>query len=263
MSSEKYGGIGMRLQGKTAIVTGSSRGIGRTIAMRMAREGAQVTVNGRNQDVEAVAETIRATGGRALPVLGDVTEERAVQRMVEETLRAFGSIDILVNTAGGGGPPTPLEKIEPRDWEKEIRVNLTGAFLCSRAVIGKMKEQRYGRIINISSQAGRSGSELAGITYASAKAGLLGFTRQLARQVGPYGILVNAVAPGVILSGERIEKKWRERSEEERQEMLQAIPLGRLGGPEEVAAVVVFLASDEASYITGAVVDVNGGRFMM
>ena len=263
MSSEKYGGIGMRLQGKTAIVTGSSRGIGRTIAMRMAREGAQVTVNSRNQDVETVAETIRAAGGRVLPVLGDVTEERAVQRLVEETLRAFGSIDILVNTAGGGGPPTPLERIEPQDWEKEIRVNLTGAFLCSRAVIGKMKEQRYGRIINISSQAGRSGSELAGITYASAKAGLLGFTRQLARQVGPYGILVNAVAPGVILSGERIEKKWRERSEEERQEMLQAIPLGRLGGPEEVAAVVVFLASDEASYITGAVVDVNGGRFMM
>lgn len=126
-----------------------------------------------------------------------------------------------------------------------------------------MKKQRWGRIISISSQAGRSSSELAGITYSSAKAGLLGFTRQLARQVGPYGILVNAVAPGIIISGERIEKKWLARSEEERQEMLKAIPLGRLGRPEDVAPVVVFLASEEAGYITGAVIDVNGGRFML
>ena len=253
----------MRLQGKTGIVTGSSRGIGRAIAMAIAREGAQVVINGRNQDAQAVAEEVRAAGGKAIPVLGDVTQEKDVQLLAEETLRAFGSIDILVNNAGGGWPAALLEKMEPQDWEKELRVNLTGAFLCSRAVIGKMKEQRSGRIINISSQAGRSGSELAGITYASAKAGLLGFTRQLARQVGQYGILVNAVAPGVILSGERIEKRWGQRSEEERREMLKAIPLGRLGRPEEVAAVVVFLASDEASYLTGAVIDVNGGRFMV
>lgn len=254
----------MRLAGKAAIVTGSSKGIGRTIAIALAREGAGVVVNGREaKDIESVAEKINSSEGKALPFLADVTNVNDVQRMVDKTLRTFGSIDILVNNAGGGSPSTLLEKIEPNLWEKEIRVNLTGAFLCSRAVIGQMKKQCSGRIINISSQAGRGSSELAGIPYASAKAGLLGFTRQLAREVGSYGILVNAVAPGVILSGERIEKKWLERSNAERQEMLKAIPLGRLGRPGEVASVIVFLASEEASYITGAVIDVNGGRFMM
>jgi NAD(P)-dependent dehydrogenase (short-subunit alcohol dehydrogenase family) len=252
-----------RLSGKTAIVTGSSRGIGRAIALAVAREGANVVVNGRREDVQAVAEEIQAAGGNAVPVIADVAAEKDVGRMVEETLRAFGSIHILVNNAGGGAPPAPLEGIDPAAWEKGVKVNLTAAFLCSRAVIGPMKEQRWGRIINMSSQAGRSGSELSGISYASAKAGLLGFTRQLARQVAPYGVLVNAVAPGVILSGERIEKRWLARSETERQEMLKAIPLGRLGRPEDVTPVVIFLASEEAGYITGAVIDVNGGRFMM
>jgi NAD(P)-dependent dehydrogenase (short-subunit alcohol dehydrogenase family) len=232
-----------RLSGKTALVTGSSRGIGRTIALAMAREGAKVVVNGRKEDARIVAEMIETSGGKALAVIADVTAEEDVHRMVEETLQAFGSVDILVNNAGGGGPTIPIEEIDPAAWEGEMRVNLTGAFLCS--------------------QAGRSGSELAGIVYASAKAGLLGFTRQLARQVAPYGILVNAVAPGVILSGERIEKKWLQRGDGERQEMLKAIPLGRLGRPEEVTPAVIFLASEEASYITGTVIDVNGGRFMM
>jgi NAD(P)-dependent dehydrogenase (short-subunit alcohol dehydrogenase family) len=252
-----------RLSGKTAIVTGSSRGIGRAIALAMAREGAKVVVNGRKEDARIVAEMIETSGGKALAVIADVTAEEDVHRMVEETLQAFGSVDILVNNAGGGGPTIPIEEIDPAAWEGEMRVNLTGAFLCSRAVVGRMKKRNWGRVINISSQAGRSGSELAGIVYASAKAGLLGFTRQLARQVAPYGILVNAVAPGVILSGERIEKKWLQRGDGERQEMLKAIPLGRLGRPEEVTPAVIFLASEEASYITGTVIDVNGGRFMM
>ena len=252
-----------RLSGKTAIVTGSSRGIGRAIALAMAREGANVVVNGRKEDACDLAGSIKTSGGKALGVIADVTAERDVHRLVEETLHTFGSIHILVNNAGGGGPRIPVEEIDPAAWEGEMRVNLTAAFLCSRAVIGPMKKQRWGRVVNISSQAGRSGSELAGIVYATAKAGLLGFTRQLARQVAPYGILVNAVAPGVILSGERIEKKWLQRSEEERREMLKSIPLERLGKPEEVAPAVIFLASEEASYITGTVIDVNGGRFMM
>jgi 3-oxoacyl-[acyl-carrier protein] reductase len=252
-----------RLAGRTAIVTGSSRGIGRAIALAMAREGAKVVVNGRGEDVYAVAQEIRTSGGSAVPVVADVAAEGDVGRMAEEALRSFGSIDILVNNAGGGAPPRPLEEMAPAAWEKGVKVNLTGAFLCSRAVIDTMKKQRWGRIINMSSQAGRSGSELSGITYASAKAGLLGFTRQLARQAAPYGVLVNAVAPGVILSGERIEQRWLAKTEAERQEMLKAIPLGRLGRPEDVTPVVVFLASEDAGYITGAVIDVNGGRFMM
>ena len=253
----------MRLSGKTAIVTGSSRGIGRAIALACAQEGARVVVNGRNEDTKETARMILSRGREALAVIGDVTKEEDVSRLVDETLQAFGTVDILVNNAGGGVPPQPIEEVDLAVWDREIRVNLTGAFLCSRAVIGEMKKKRWGRIINMSSQAGRSSSELAGIIYASAKAGLLGLTRQLARQVAPYGILVNAVAPGVILSGERIEKKWRERSDDEREEMLKAIPVGRLGKPEDVTPIVVFLASEEAGYITGAVIDVNGGRFMV
>ena len=252
----------MRLLGKTAIVTGSSRGIGRAIAMAMAKEGAHVVVNGRNKDVEAVAEAIHSFGGKALAIIADVTKELDAQRLADDTLRVFGSIDILVNNAGGGSPRILIEDIQTELWEQQIMVNLTAAFLCSRAAIGQMKKQGSGRIINMSSQGGRSSSELAAIPYASAKAGLLGFTRQLAKEVGPYGILVNSVAPGVVLSGERMEKKWLARRDEERQEMLKAIPLGRLGKVEEIASVVVFLASEEASYISGAVIDVNGGRFM-
>lgn len=253
----------MRLQGKTAIVTGSSRGIGRAIALAMAKEGAQIVVNGRNKDVEPVAEAIHSSGGKALAIMADVTKELDAQRLADSTLRAFGSIDILVNNAGGGSPKILIEDIQIELWEQQIMVNLTGAFLCSRAVIPQMKKQGSGRIINMSSQGGRSGSEMAATPYASAKAGLLGFTRQLAREAGPHGILVNSVAPGVILSGERMEKKWVARTDAERQEMLKAIPLGRLGKVEEIASVVVFLASEEASYISGAVIDVNGGRYML
>jgi NAD(P)-dependent dehydrogenase (short-subunit alcohol dehydrogenase family) len=253
----------MRLQGKTAIVTGSSRGIGRAIALAMAKEGAQVVVNGRNKDVAAVAEEIHSSGGKALTIMADVTKELDAQRLANDTLQAFGSIDILVNNAGGGSPRILIEDIHTELWEQQIMVNLTAAFLCSRAVIPQMKKQGSGRIINMSSQGGRSSSEMAATPYASAKAGLLGFNRQLAREVGPYGILVNSVAPGVVLSGERMEKKWIARSDAERQEMLKAIPLGRLGKVEEIASVVVFLASAEASYISGAVIDVNGGRYML
>lgn len=254
----------LRFSGKTAIVTGSSRGIGRAIALAFATEGAKVAVNGRNQeDTKMVAELIRSRGGEAVAIVGDVTREEEVTRLVNETLGTFGTVDILVNNAGGGAPPRPLERMELQAWDREIKANLTGAFLCSRAVIGEMKKRAWGRIINISSQAGRSGSELAGVTYATAKAGILGFSRQLARQVASHGILVNAVAPGVIMSGERVEKKWKERNETERQEMLKAIPLGRFGTPEDVVPVVLFLASEGAGYITGAVIDVNGGRFMM
>jgi NAD(P)-dependent dehydrogenase (short-subunit alcohol dehydrogenase family) len=252
-----------RFSGKTAIVTGSATGIGRAAGLALAAEGARVAVYDLNEEVRGVAELIRSRGGEAVALVGDVTREEDVRRLVDETLKSFGSIDVLVNNAGGGSPPRPLEEIDLELWEREIRVNLTGAFLCSRGVIGAMKKKRWGRIINMSSQAGRSGSELAGVIYASAKAGLLGFTRQLARQAAPYGILVNALAPGVVLSGDRIEKKWEARSESERELMLKAIPLGRLGKLEDVVPVILFLASEDAGYITGAVIDVNGGRFMM
>ncbi len=252
-----------RFSGKIAIVTGSSTGIGRAAGLALAAEGARVAVYDLNEDVRGVAELIRSRGGESVAVVGDVTREEDVKRLVDDTLKSFGSIDILVNNAGGGSPPRPLEEIDLEMWEREVRVNLTGAFLCSRGVITEMKKKGSGRIINMSSQAGRSGSELAGVIYASAKAGILGFTRQLARHVAPYGILVNAIAPGVVLSGDRIAKKWEERSESEREIMLKSIPLGRLGKLEDVVPVILFLASEDSAYITGAVIDVNGGRFMM
>lgn len=163
---------------------------------------------------------------------------------------------------GGGRPPIPLEDLEQKDWDWVIDLNLKGTYICTQAVIKYMKEQQSGKIVNISSQAGRSKSELSNLPYASAKAGVLGFTRQLAHEVGQFGINVNAIAPGIV---ERVGRTglWDGASGAERRKMLEAIPLRRRGRPEEIAQVAIFLASDNSSYITGATIDVNGGRFMM
>lgn len=256
-----------RLEGQVAIVTGGVRGIGRAIAAACSREGAAVAVldldEADSPPVRELGDCMGGSGKRGLYLRANVTERAEVQGAVEEVVRAFGRVDILVNNAGGGMDPVPLEDLEEADWSRVLTLNLTAAYLCSRALIKHMKAQGSGRIINISSQAGRSKSELANLPYASAKAGLLGFTRQLANEVGPYGITVNAVAPGLVLSGERVQRRWEARSEAERRRMVEAIPLRRLGTPEEIAAVVAFLASPEASYITGATIDVNGGRFML
>jgi NAD(P)-dependent dehydrogenase (short-subunit alcohol dehydrogenase family) len=192
----------------------------------------------------------------------DVTNMKEVSRGVEETIEVFGRVDVLVNNAGGGMPPIPLEDFEQKYWNWAIDLNLKGTYICTQAVIKYMKKQQGGKIVNISSQAGRSKSELSNLAYASAKAGVLGFTRQLAHEVGQFGINVNAIAPGII---ERMDRKggWERVSEGERQKMLEAIPLRRLGKPEEIAQVAVFLASEKSNYITGATIDVNGGRFMM
>lgn len=256
-----------KLEGRAAIVTGGVRGIGRAITLALSQAGAAVAVFDLDAEDAAPAREVQAVvehgGGKCAYVQVDITNMREVQVGVDRTIGLFGKVDALVNNAGGGMDPVPLEHLEESDWERLIRVNLTGAYLCSRAVIRCMKAQRDGRIINISSQAGRSKSELSNLPYASAKAGLLGFTRQLAQELGPYGITVNAVAPGLVLSGERVAKRWEARSEEERSKRIEAIPLRRLGTPEEIARVIVFLASDDSSYITGATIDVNGGRFMM
>jgi NAD(P)-dependent dehydrogenase (short-subunit alcohol dehydrogenase family) len=252
----------MRFDGKVAIVTGSSDGIGKAAALIFGREGGQVVLNARGQDrLEAARAAVQAVGKPPLVVAGDVRQVAVVERLVGETLQHFGRVDILVNNAGGGTSLRFLEEVTEEDWDLTLDSNLKSAFLNCRVVAPAMKRQRYGRIVNVSSVAGRNVSRLSGPQYSSAKAGMLGLTRHLAQDLGPFGITVNAVAPGPTLV-DRVASKWALRSEEDRSRILESIPLGRLAQPEEVATVIAFLASDEASYVTGAAIDVNGGSFM-
>jgi NAD(P)-dependent dehydrogenase (short-subunit alcohol dehydrogenase family) len=193
----------------------------------------------------------------------DVTHKVEVIHLVKEMKKLWGGVDILVNNAGGAlNTPYILEEIEEKDWNLVVDVNLKGTFLCCQAVIPEMAKQECGTVVNISALAGHWRASLAGVQYTAAKAGVEGLTRQLAYDWGKFGIRVNAVAPTVILTGERVQGLWEAKSEEEKKKVLSAIPLGRLGTPEEVASVVVFLASDESSYITGITIDVSGGRYL-
>ncbi len=256
----------MKLEGRVAIVTGSGSGLGKAIALSLAEERASVLIS--DIEIESIKKTvaeIKKAGYTALGVRCNVTKPKEVQRMVSTCLKQFGRVDILVNNAGGEGADTGnrfLEGIPFKDWQRTIDVNLLGTIHCTMTVMPYMIQKKYGKIINISSQGGRYTSEMAGPYYAAAKAGQLGFTRQMALKLGPYGIYVNAIAPGLISSGPRVQGIWLKRTEDQRQEMLKRIPLRRLGTPEEVASVVKFLASDASSYITGTTIDVNGGRYM-
>jgi len=256
------------LQNKVAIVTGSTLGIGKATAMAFAGAGAKVVVNGRRAElIQQVTQEIKEEGGKAIGVKADVINSREVNALVEETLAAFGRIDILVNNAGGPADAPVTEHyldIPEEYWDKLVMLNLKGAFLCCQAVVKHMMAQKSGRIINISSGAARKvhGGRNGHLPYTVAKTGLLGFTRALALDLGPHGINVNTVLPGST-SSELFEKTWASRSEEERQSVLNQIPLRRIGKPEEIASVVLFLASDAASYITGASIDVNGGKHMV
>jgi NAD(P)-dependent dehydrogenase (short-subunit alcohol dehydrogenase family) len=252
----------MRFDGKVAIVTGSSDGIGKAAALLFAREGGQVVLNARGMErLEAAQAAVQAVGKPPVVVAGTVTDPAVVERLAGETLRQFGRIDILVNNAGGGTNLRFLEEVTEEDWDYTVGSNLKSAFLCCKAVAPAMQRQRSGRIVNVSSVAGRNVSRLSGPQYSSAKAGLLGLTRHLAQDLGPFGITVNAVAPGPTLV-DRVAKKWALRPDDDRARILANIPLGRLGKPEEVATVIAFLASDDAAYVTGVTIDVNGGSFM-
>ena len=252
----------MGFDGKVAIVTGSSDGIGKAAALIFAAEGGQVVLNARGAErLETARAAIGAVGKPPLVMPGDASQAAVAERLAAETLRQFGRIDILVNNAGGGTSLRFLEEVTEADWDYTINSNLKSAFLCCKAVAPTMKAQRSGRIVNVSSVAGRNVSRLSGPQYSSAKAGMLGLTRHLAQDLGPFGITVNAVAPGPTLV-DRVAKKWELRSPEDRARIVGNIPLGRLGRPEEVAAVIAFLASDGAAYVTGVTIDVNGGSFM-
>lgn len=253
-----------RLLNKNAIVTGGARGMGFAIAKALVQEGARVAVI--DIDEKGVAEAAQQLDGKHDRVIGrrvDVTKKTEINDLVKEVKKLWGSVDILVNNAGGAlNTPYVLEEIQEKDWNLVVDVNLKGGFLCCQTVIPEMVKQGGGVIVNISALAGHWRASLAGVQYTAAKAGVEGLTRQLAYDWGKSGIRVNAVAPTVTMTGERIQSLWDGKSEEEKKKVLSAIPLGRLGTSEEVASVVVFLASEDSSYITGITIDVSGGRYL-
>ncbi len=244
-----------QLQGKVAIVTGASRGIGRATALALAAEGAQVVVNYASSSgaAESVVEEITAMGGQAIAIAADVSKVDQVDALIDATMEKWGRIDVLVNNAGITRD-TLLLRMKPEDWQAVIDLNLTGVFLCTKAVSKIMLKQRSGRIVNITSVAGQMGN--AGqANYSAAKAGVIGFTKTVARELASRGITVNAVAPGFISTDMTADLKS--------EGILNLIPLNRYGQPEEVAGMIQFLAaSPAAGYITGQVINVDGGMVM-
>lgn len=251
------------MEGRVALVTGSSRGIGRATAKLLAERGACVVVHGRDRvGLRETLDELLRIGGDHRAVIADMGRPDEIMRLVKEVLDCFGRVDVLVNNAGGEERSMTAEEVDEASWDRIVSVNLKAPFLCAKAVIPAMKNQKRGAIVNVSSQGGRAYSQFGNVPYAAAKAGLLGLTRQLAWELGPYGIRVNAVAPGHVLSSEWRLERWQKNTEAERRDYVQRVPLGRPGEVEEIAAAIVFLASDQANYITGATLDVNGGRFM-
>lgn len=245
------------LTGKTAIITGASRGIGAEIAKRFATAGAKVVVNysGSQAKAEAVVESIKENGGEAIAVKANVADSEAVKAMVDETMTTFGSVDILVNNAGITRDNLMM-RMKDDEWDDVINTNLKGVFVCTKAVTRQMMKQRSGRIVNIASIVGVMGN--AGqANYVASKAGVIGLTKTTARELASRGITANAVAPGFITTD-----MTDTLNEDIQKTMMAQIPLGRFGKPEEVAKAALFLASDEASYMTGQTLHLDGGMVM-
>jgi len=246
-----------KLDGKTAIVTGASRGIGRAIALQLASEGANVVVNfsGSEQKASQVVEEIQNLGSQAIAVQANISDSDSVQQLMNAAQEQFGSIDILVNNAGITRDNL-LMRMKEDEWDDVINTNLKGVFLCTKAVTRQMMKQRAGRIINISSIVGVMGN--AGqANYVAAKAGVIGLTKTTARELASRNILVNAIAPGFITT-----EMTETLPEDVKSSMLTQIPLAKLGKPEDIAKAVVFLASDDASYMTGQTLHIDGGMYM-
>jgi len=247
----------MRFDGKVAIVTGAARGIGKAICRGFLEEGARVAmVDIDSEALERTREEISIAGREIMAVICDVSQYAEVERAAYRVMKNFGRVDVLVNNAGIIRRGT-IETVSEEDWDRVIAVNLKGAFNWCKAVVGVMKTQRAGAIVNVSSIAGKMGDITSAPGYGSSKAGIDALTKGLARFLAPFNVRVNGVAPHAIET--EMSAQW---SEDRRKEVISSIPLGRLGKPEEVAKVVLFLASEEASFITGEIVDVNGGALM-
>ena len=245
----------MNFTDQVVVVTGASRGIGRAIALVFAQAGAKLALVSRTADaLEAVAAEVRAVGAEALVLPTDVAVEAEVDQAIDRVVAEWGRVDVLVNNAGliGFGP---LHEIEPPAWDKVMGANLTGAYLCSRAVAPVMEKNQAGRIVNITSVSAQTGGVSGGVHYTASKGGLTAMTKTLARDLAPHNITVNAISPGQIDADPEL------LTPEQREKVMAMIPLGRLGEPEEIAYAALFLASPMADYITGTTLDVNGGIF--
>ena len=253
----------MRLKGKVALITGASGGLGKHFCKAFLKEGAKLCITDISE--ELVADTFEElkSPDSVVGVVVDVCQRRTIEVAVSKAVESFGRLDILVNVAGGAlHTPHKFEEIDEVSWDKVVDVNLKGTFLCCQVVVEQFRKQgEGGKIVNISALAGRWLGSLAGCHYTSAKAGVIGLTRHLAYELGPEGIYVNAVAPTITLASQRTINLWNSRPEEYKEKILSEIPLRRLSTPEEVAAGVIFLCTDDASYMTGVTLDINGGRF--
>ena len=247
----------MNLKDRVAMITGAARGIGKAIALTFIREGARVAIIDSDRErLEIIKKEFEKENKEVIVIPCDITKSSDVKEMVTQVHKKFGRIDILVNNAGIIRRGT-IDTVTEEDWDRVIEVNLKGTFNCCKAVAGIMKQQGYGKIINVSSIAGKMGDITSAPGYGPSKAGVDALTKTLARQLAPHGINVNAVSPHAIET--EMSAQW---SEERRKEIIASIPLGRLGKPEDVAEAVLFMASDEASFITGEILDVNGGALM-
>ncbi|MBQ3277055.1 MAG: SDR family oxidoreductase [Oscillospiraceae bacterium] len=248
----------MRLEGKKAVVTGGASGFGKETALLFAREGAEVALIDLNlPGAEEVAEEIRKAGGKAWAFQADVSDEASVKKAFAGIFASMGVIDILINIAGFGRGGWNIEDLSVEQWERLIDVNLKGVFLCSREVIPHMEERKYGKIVSIASICGQCGRKVA-VDYAASKAGVIGLTRALAMQVAKYGVNVNAIAPGPIVTP-IFEKNY---TPDQIKVLMDTIPFSRMGTTMDVANLFLFLASDESGWITGECVAVNGGAYM-